>query len=196
MPLVHLEMRVTVMLIVYSYLGFQFTPALYHPNIYPDGKVCISILHPAGDDIISGELAHERWSPVQRVESVLISILSLLDDAETSSPANVDAAVMLRKNPDEYRAIVRSNVEVSQAGIPEGFEMPTHESTTMPKVEKEDPDFWADSDDENDTFTFGGSDSGEDLDMDDFSVTDDGSGGGDDTKDAEDEISSFRPLVA
>ena len=31
---------------------------------------------------MSGETAGERWSPAQRVESVLLSILRLLDDAE------------------------------------------------------------------------------------------------------------------
>lgn len=118
---------------------------------------------------MSGELAAERWSPAQRVESVLISILSLLDDAEVSSPANVDAGVMLRNKPDKYRDIVRSNVDASKAAIPQGFEMPTHEST-IPEVEKEEPDFWADSDDADDPF--GGSDSDEDLDMDDFSDSD------------------------
>ncbi|CAK9156096.1 unnamed protein product [Ilex paraguariensis] len=33
-------------------------------NIYPDGKVCISILHPPGDDPNVYELASERWSAV------------------------------------------------------------------------------------------------------------------------------------
>lgn len=82
---------------------FKFIRPLYHPNIYPDGRLCISILHAPGEDEMSGESAAERWSPAQRVESVLISILSLLDDAEVSSPANVDASVMLRKEPEKYK---------------------------------------------------------------------------------------------
>ncbi|WP_411023349.1 ubiquitin-conjugating enzyme E2, partial [Salmonella sp. s51228] len=28
----------------------RFTSDIFHPNVYPDGKVCISILHPPGDD--------------------------------------------------------------------------------------------------------------------------------------------------
>lgn len=28
----------------------KFEPPLFHPNVYPDGTVCISILHAAGDD--------------------------------------------------------------------------------------------------------------------------------------------------
>ena len=146
---------------------FRFIRPLYHPNIYKDGKLCISILHAPGEDEMSGELASERWSPAQRVESVLISILSLLDDAEISSPANVDASVMLRKSPDEYKSIVKQHVEDSKNDIPEGFVMPTHESTTTVSkpVEKDDSDFWAESDVDDDVF--GGSDSDEDLDVDD-----------------------------
>src|SRR3978361_244073 len=72
---------------------FKFLRPIYHPNIYPDGKLCISILHPPGEDEQSGELATERWNPMQGVESVLRSVLLLLDDPEVSSPANVDAGV-------------------------------------------------------------------------------------------------------
>jgi len=100
--------------------------------------------------MMSGETAGERWSPAQRVESVLISILSLLDDAEINSPANVDASVMYRDRNTEFKARVKEEVEVSRKNIPEGFVMPTHEST-KPVVEKPvDDDFWADSDAEVD----------------------------------------------
>lgn len=99
--------------------------------------------------MVSGESAGERWSPAQRVESVLISILSLLDDPEISSPANVDASVMYRDKQDEYKTRVNQDVEASKKDVPEGFTMPTHEST-KPVVEKFDDDFWVDSDAEAD----------------------------------------------
>lgn len=35
--------------------------------MYKDGRVCISILHSAGDDPHGYETAAERWSPVQSV---------------------------------------------------------------------------------------------------------------------------------
>ena len=98
----------------YAPPSFQFERPLWHPNIYVDGKLCISILHTPGEDIMSGEAAGERWSPVQRVESVLISVVSLLDDAETSSPANVDAGVMLRKDPEGYQERVKADRERSK----------------------------------------------------------------------------------
>ena len=103
---------------------------------------------------MSGETAAERWSPIQRVESVLLSIISLLDDAECSSPANVDAGVMLRKNPEEFKALVQKDVKLSQKDIPEGFIMPTHEPP-HPAEKADDPEFWFDSGEEE---GFGGSD--------------------------------------
>ena len=105
-------------------------------------------------------MAGERWTPVQRVESVLISVLSLLDDAEVSSPANVDAGVQLRKDPEAYKERVRQDREKSKEDIPAGFEMPTHESA-FKKEEKVEPSFsWSDSEAEDD---FGGSESDEEM---------------------------------
>ncbi|KAF8463593.1 ubiquitin-conjugating enzyme/RWD-like protein [Kalaharituber pfeilii] len=128
---------------------FKFYRPLWHPNIYKDGKLCISILHQPGEDEMSGELASERWSPAQRVESVLLSIISLLDDAEVSSPANVDAGVMLRKQPEEYKRIVKENVEQSKRDIPPGFTMPEKLETKPPPKEDPDNDFWCESDGES-----------------------------------------------
>ncbi|KAA6412158.1 MAG: ubiquitin conjugating enzyme [Lasallia pustulata] len=139
----------------YAPPGFKFVRPLYHPNIYKDGKLCISILHAPGEDEMSGESAAERWSPAQRVESVLLSILSLLDDAEVSSPANVDAGVMLRKQPEEYKRLVKHDVEVSKKDIPAGFVMPTHESTIRQIEKDDDREFWIDSEEDEE---FGGSD--------------------------------------
>jgi ubiquitin-conjugating enzyme E2 R len=164
-------------------LDFRFIRPLYHPNIYPDGRLCISILHPPGDDEMSGETAAERWSPVQRVESVLISILSLLDDPEVSSPANVDAGVMLRNKPEQYKDMVKKDLELSKQDIPAGYVMPTHESAFQTK--KDDGDFdmsWEDSDAES----FGGSESDMDAELDsDFEGYDDDEEDKEDNEDKE-----------
>ncbi|KAL6950131.1 hypothetical protein ACO0QE_000806 [Hanseniaspora vineae] len=103
---------------------FRFTPAIYHPNVYRDGRLCISILHQSGNST-SDEPDNETWSPVQTVESVLISIVSLLEDPNINSPANVDAAVEFRKNLDQYKSRVKLEVERSKQDIPAGFVMPT-----------------------------------------------------------------------
>lgn len=115
----------------------KFISTMWHPNIYPDGRVCISILHPPGDDPMNPyETAAERWSPVHTVESIvkpaftsrmvcftflltlvdflsscpqLVSVISLLsaDTPNTESPANVDAAKEVREDIAGYRKKVR-----------------------------------------------------------------------------------------
>ncbi|KAH1114772.1 hypothetical protein J1N35_008150 [Gossypium stocksii] len=62
-------------------------------GFYPDGRVCISILHPPGDDPNGYELASERWMPVHTVGSIVLSIISMLSSPNDESPANVEAAV-------------------------------------------------------------------------------------------------------
>lgn len=71
-----------------------FKTKMWHPNIYPDGNVCISILHPPGEDNMnSQEKAEERWRPILGVESILISVISMLNDPNIESPANLDASI-------------------------------------------------------------------------------------------------------
>ncbi|KAK6180463.1 hypothetical protein SNE40_012612 [Patella caerulea] len=94
----------------------RFISKMWHPNVYDNGEVCISILHPPVDDPQSGELPSERWNPTQTVRTVLLSIISLLNEPNTYSPANVDASVMFRKwkeskgKDKEYENIIRKQV--------------------------------------------------------------------------------------
>ncbi|CAG9954122.1 unnamed protein product [Clonostachys rosea f. rosea IK726] len=148
---------------------FRFTTRdIFHPNIYPDGNLCISILHRPGDDAQSGELASERWNVLHGVESVLRSVLLLMDDPEINSPANVDASVMYRDHRDNYNARAKVTVASTQKDIPAGLEMPTEKELTAAPVNPvdDDPDFWNMTDEEDD---FGASDS----DMNDFEDDDD-----------------------
>ncbi|GBC03761.1 hypothetical protein RclHR1_05300002 [Rhizophagus clarus] len=69
----------------------KFTCKMFHPNIYPDGMVCISILHPPGDDPNMYESSSERWSPVQSVEKILLSVVSMLAEPNDESGANIEA---------------------------------------------------------------------------------------------------------
>lgn len=91
----------------------KFTQPLFHPNIYPDGSVCISILHPPGEDRFGYEKANERWSPVQSVEKVLLSVISMLAEPNDESPANVDAAKLFRSNKRMYDKKVDLCVRIS-----------------------------------------------------------------------------------
>ncbi|KAL6860222.1 hypothetical protein ACO1O0_004248 [Amphichorda felina] len=84
---------------------------------YGDGVLCISILHPPEEDSTGYELAAERWSPVQSPETILVSTISLFHDPNTESPANVEAAVLLREEREgkhkEFRKRCRRCVRES-----------------------------------------------------------------------------------
>merc|ERR1719317_375759 len=105
---------------------------MFHSNIYQNGEVCISILHQPGSDEQSGESPNERWNPTQNVRTILLSVVSLLNEPNTSSPANVDASVMYRKwkesdgKETEYANIIKNQVEESkkEAAL-DGVEVPT-----------------------------------------------------------------------
>ncbi|KAH5798150.1 hypothetical protein HBI88_061030 [Parastagonospora nodorum] len=51
---------------------------------------------------------------------MLISILSLLNDAEVSSPANANAGVMLRNKSDEYKGLVNKDLKLLKQEISAG----------------------------------------------------------------------------
>ncbi|XP_071479943.1 ubiquitin-conjugating enzyme E2 G1-like [Diadema setosum] len=70
----------------------KFVSEIWHPNIDKDGDVCISILHEPGEDKWGYEKPSERWLPIHTVETILLSVISMLADPNDESPANVDAA--------------------------------------------------------------------------------------------------------
>merc|ERR1712013_529578 len=78
--------------------SIRFLSKVWHPNVYENGDLCVSILHPPVDDPQSGELPQERWNPTQNVRTIMLSVISMLNEPNTSSPANVDASVMFRKH--------------------------------------------------------------------------------------------------
>ncbi|XP_067840720.1 ubiquitin-conjugating enzyme E2 R2 isoform X2 [Heptranchias perlo] len=105
---------------------------LYEGGYFKNGDVCISILHPPVDDPQSGELPSERWNPTQNVRTILLSVISLLNEPNTFSPANVDASVMFRKWRDskgkdkEYAEIIRKQVLSTKAEAEkDGVKVPT-----------------------------------------------------------------------
>ncbi|XP_054556218.1 ubiquitin-conjugating enzyme E2 G2 isoform X2 [Talpa occidentalis] len=69
----------------------RFTCEMFHPNIYPDGRVCISILHAPGDDPMGYESSAERWSPVQSVEKILLSVSPTTRAGRTWTPPRCGA---------------------------------------------------------------------------------------------------------
>jgi ubiquitin-conjugating enzyme E2 A len=100
--------------------GVKFISDMFHPNVYGTGELCLDILQ-------------NRWSPTYDVAAVLTSIQryavprwqdyglgggvltrrSLLNDPNTSSPANVEASNLYKENRKEYTKRVRETVEKS-----------------------------------------------------------------------------------
>jgi ubiquitin-conjugating enzyme E2 I len=74
----------------------KFTPMLFHPNIFPSGKVCLSILD-----------AEKDWVPTITLRDVLRGIQELLNTPNLSDPAQREAFVMCRDNRAEYEAKVK-----------------------------------------------------------------------------------------
>eukprot|EP01099_Mayorella_cantabrigiensis_P006746 TRINITY_DN573_c0_g1_i1.p1 TRINITY_DN573_c0_g1~~TRINITY_DN573_c0_g1_i1.p1 ORF type:complete len:168 (-),score=35.42 TRINITY_DN573_c0_g1_i1:152-655(-) len=92
----------------------KFTTEIWHPNVYTTGEVCISILHPPEEDKYGYENLGERWRPIHTVESILLSVISMLSDPNDQSPANIDAAKEWREQKDVFKKKVSRCVRRSQ----------------------------------------------------------------------------------
>lgn len=64
-------------------------------TVAKNGDVCISILHDPGEDKFGYERPEERWLPIHTVETIMVSVISMLADPNEESPANLDAAVSI-----------------------------------------------------------------------------------------------------
>ncbi|RHZ77010.1 hypothetical protein Glove_186g135 [Diversispora epigaea] len=91
----------------------RFVSEMWHPNVYPDGEVCISILHPPGEDKYGYEDAGERWMPVHTVETILLSVISMLSSPNDESPANIEAAKEWRDRYPQFKKRVQGIVRRS-----------------------------------------------------------------------------------
>jgi ubiquitin-conjugating enzyme E2 I len=81
----------------------KFTPPLFHPNVYPSGTVCLSIL----DEEKSWKAALTikqvitsvfpiRGSPQADAYQILLGIQDLLTDPNVNDPAQSDAYTMFK----------------------------------------------------------------------------------------------------
>jgi hypothetical protein len=69
-----------------------FKPVLPHPNIYPSGTVCLSILN-----------EEEDWKPHITVKQILLGVQKLLkDEPNIDSPAQQEPLTMYKSNREEY----------------------------------------------------------------------------------------------
>ncbi|KAI5307598.1 Ubiquitin-conjugating enzyme E2 11 [Ascosphaera atra] len=68
----------------------HFKTPIYHPNVDFSGRICLDILK-------------DKWSAVYNVQSVLLSLQSLLGEPNNASPLNGQAAELWDNNPEEYK---------------------------------------------------------------------------------------------
>eukprot|EP00920_Eleutheroschizon_duboscqi_P022870 GHVT01055925.1.p2 GENE.GHVT01055925.1~~GHVT01055925.1.p2 ORF type:complete len:161 (-),score=33.87 GHVT01055925.1:589-1071(-) len=74
----------------------RFSPVLFHPNIYPSGTVCLSILN-----------EDEDWKPSITIKQILLGIQDLMENPNPNSPAQSDPYMLYTNNRDEYNKHVR-----------------------------------------------------------------------------------------
>ena len=74
----------------------QFSPVLFHPNVYPSGTVCLSILN-----------EEKAWKPSINLKQILLGIQELLDNPNLGDPAQSEAATLLSLDPEAYEERVR-----------------------------------------------------------------------------------------
>lgn len=79
----------------------KFVPPLFHPNVYPSGTVCLSILN-----------EEEGWKPAITIKQILLGIQDLLDDPNPESPAQADAYNLFRKDRAAYDKKIKYIVRV------------------------------------------------------------------------------------
>ena len=83
-----------------------FKPVIPHPNIYPSGTVCLSILN-----------EEEDWKPHITVKQILMGIQKLLkDEPNIDSPAQQEPLNLYKNNREEYMKKVRIFAQNSKKG--------------------------------------------------------------------------------
>lgn len=82
--LIYLE-RYLFSLWIYFLIG-QFKPVIPHPNIYPSGTVCLSILN-----------EEEDWKSSISIKQILLGVQKLLkDEPNIQSPAQYEPCMLYR----------------------------------------------------------------------------------------------------
>ena len=74
----------------------KFNPVLFHPNIYPCGTVCLSILD-----------EDEDWKPSITIPELLKGIQELMDNPNSTNPVQCDAYLLYTQARDSYNDKVR-----------------------------------------------------------------------------------------
>lgn len=78
----------------------QFKPVIFHPNIYPSGTVCLSILN-----------EDKGWRPAITIKQILLGIQDLLDNPNIGDPAQREPYTLLKSDKKAYEKRVREEAK-------------------------------------------------------------------------------------
>eukprot|EP01063_Lacrimia_lanifica_P014843 TRINITY_DN21405_c0_g1_i1.p2 TRINITY_DN21405_c0_g1~~TRINITY_DN21405_c0_g1_i1.p2 ORF type:complete len:160 (+),score=71.01 TRINITY_DN21405_c0_g1_i1:54-533(+) len=78
----------------------QFTPVIFHPNVYPSGTVCLSILS-----------EEKGWKASITVKQILLAIQELLDNPNVKDPAQKEPYELLVRDKAGYEKRVREEAK-------------------------------------------------------------------------------------
>ena len=82
----------------------KFVPPLFHPNVYPSGTVCLSLLDEEKD-----------WRPAITIKQILLGIQDLLNDPNIKDPAQAEAYTAFCQNRADYEKRVRAQARAMAA---------------------------------------------------------------------------------
>jgi ubiquitin-protein ligase len=85
----------------------KFTTKTFHPNIYSDGSVCLSILNSTQDETGYFQQS-ELWSPVLNLRIIFLCIMNLFHEPNLESPADLDACILYRNDQKKLRQMLRN----------------------------------------------------------------------------------------
>ncbi|CAN4095361.1 unnamed protein product [Withania somnifera] len=78
----------------------KFPQGFFHPNVYPSGTVCLSILN-----------EDSGWRPAITVKQILVGIQDLLDQPNPNDPAQTDGYQLYMQDSVEYKRRVRQQAK-------------------------------------------------------------------------------------
>ena len=81
---------------------------IFHPNVYVDGGVCMSIINPEGSRHHYGDGG--TWQPTLSIKAVLLALQSFLDEATSRAAGREEPYKLFNDNKAEYAKRVKAQV--------------------------------------------------------------------------------------